>query len=69
MSNLKEYVKTLKYMVIDEKKIVSFYQSLRKIASDIQVDSSTISKNLKQTGVAYCTSKHTMNTHYIKRLF
>lgn len=66
--SLREYVASLKYMVIDKEKKVSFYQSLRKIAIDIKVDSSTISRNIKESGNGYCTSKHNNQEYYIKRL-
>ena len=43
-SQMDRYVKSLKYLVVFPDKKTKFYKSLRKIAEDISVDYSTISR-------------------------
>ena len=65
---LQSYVKKMSYLVIHQNKTYSLYSSLRKIAIDIQVDPSTISKNLKNNDSCYCFSKKNNLLWYIRKI-
>ena len=68
MSTLYSYVEKIKYLVISQDKSPSLFTSLREIAREIQVDPSTISKNLKDVRSCYCQSKKTNNIFYICKI-
>ena len=68
MSELHSYVKKMKYLVIHHNQTNTLYSSLREIARDIQVDASTISKNLKNNDSCYCCSKNTNLLSYIRKI-
>ena len=68
MSELHSYVKKMKYLVIHHNQTTTLYSSLREIARDIQVDASTISKNLKNNDSCYCCSKNTNLLSYIRKI-
>ena len=68
MSELHSYVKKMKYLVIYQDNTYSLHTSLREIAKDIQVDPSTISKNLKNNDSCYCLSKNTNLLSYIRKI-
>ena len=53
MNDLQKYIKNIKYLVIHQDKTPILYSSLRAIANKIQVDPSTISKNLKNNNEYY----------------
>ena len=65
---LHSYVDKMKYLVIYQDRSSLLYHSLRDIAKDIKVDSSTISKNLKNNNFCYCSSKKTNLLFYIQKL-
>ena len=52
-----QYAKTIKYITIFPDKTIKFYSSLRKIAEDICVDHTTISKRLGETNPCICQSQ------------
>lgn len=56
-SQMDIYVKSLKYLVVFPDKTTTFYKSLRKIAEDISVDYSTISRRLNEENPCICISK------------
>ena len=56
-SQMDRYVKSLKYLVVFPDKKTKFYKSLRKIAEDISVDYSTISRRLNEQNPCICISK------------
>ena len=56
-SQMDRYVKSLKYLVVFPDKTTKFYKSLRKIAEDISVDYSTISRRLNEQNPCICISK------------
>lgn len=68
--NMERYVKSYKYLVIKADRSVELYQSLRRIQKDILVDSSTISKKMKENGGDHCicVSKPMNYVFYIKKL-
>lgn len=68
MSELHLYVKKMKYLVIHHNQTNTLYSSLREIARDIQIDASTISKNLKNNNSCYCHSKNTNLVSYIRKI-
>ena len=49
----------MKYVVICEDKTCDLFPSLREISKKIHINYSTISKNLKDEGKCFCTSKIT----------
>ena len=65
---LHSYVNKMKYLVIYPNKTYFLYSSLRKIGTDIEIDSSTISKNLKDDGYCYCFSRNTNLLYYIRKI-
>ena len=56
-SQMDRYLKSLKYLVVFPDKTTKFYKSLRKIAEDISVDYSTISRRLNEENPCICISK------------
>tara|TARA_Y100000593_G_scaffold49333_1_gene92952 strand:- start:319 stop:573 length:255 start_codon:yes stop_codon:yes gene_type:complete len=68
--DMERYVKSYKYLVIKADRSVELYQSLRRIQKDILVDSSTISKKMKENGGDHCicVSKPMNYVFYIKKL-
>lgn len=68
--DMEKYVKSYKYLVIKADTSVELYQSLRRIQKDILVDSSTISKKMKENGGDHCicVSKPMNYVFYIKKL-
>lgn len=68
--DMERYVKSYKYLVIKADRSVELYQSLRRIQKDILVDSSTISKRMKENGGDHCicVSKPMNYVFYIKKL-
>jgi len=68
--DMERYVKSYKYLVIKADRSVELYQSLRRIQKDILVDSSTISKKMKENGGDHCIcmSKPMNYVFYIKKL-
>jgi hypothetical protein len=66
MDNFVDLIQNYKYLVIGNDNTCNVYKSLRDISNDINVDYSTISKNLNDTGI--CTSKETKNHYYIKKI-
>lgn len=68
--NMERYVKSYKYLVIKSDRSIELYQSLRRIQKDILVDSSTISKKMKENGGDHCicVSKPMNYVFYIKKL-
>jgi NADH/NAD ratio-sensing transcriptional regulator Rex len=57
----------IKYIVIENSKMITSYQSLRDISAAIKVDSSTISKKLSRTGECFCKSKSTNKEYFIQK--
>jgi hypothetical protein len=64
-----KYFETLNYMVVYPDKTIKYYKSLRKIRSDIFVDSSTISKKLNENeGSCFVTCRINDYIYFIKKL-
>jgi len=64
-----KYLETLNYMVVYPDKTIKYYKSLRKIRSDIFVDSSTISKKLNENeGSCFVTCRINDYIYFIKKL-
>jgi hypothetical protein len=63
-----DFYKTIKYLVISPDKTISHHTSLRKIAIDIGVDFTTISKHLGEKNPCICSSKNGGYSFLIKRL-
>jgi hypothetical protein len=57
ITQMNRYVTSLKYLVVFPDKTIKFYKSLRKIAEDISVDYSTISRRLSEENPCICSSK------------
>tara|TARA_B100001287_G_scaffold254000_1_gene237105 strand:- start:376 stop:585 length:210 start_codon:yes stop_codon:yes gene_type:complete len=68
MEELKKYVEDYKYFVIDHEGNYTAHSSLRKMATALSVDHTTISKKLKEDGHYYFVSKKTKNPFYITKL-
>tara|TARA_Y100001970_G_scaffold197655_1_gene240438 strand:+ start:1753 stop:1986 length:234 start_codon:yes stop_codon:yes gene_type:complete len=65
----KKYLETLNYMVVYPDKTIKYYKSLRKIRSEIFVDSSTISKKLNENeGSCFVTCRINDYIYFIKKL-
>jgi len=64
------HIKTIKYLVIYPDKTRHFFKSLRKIAKDICVDSSTISKKMAETNndSCICTARGSGFIFWIKKI-
>lgn len=62
------YLNTLNYLVIYPDKTTKFYKSLRDIMGDIYVDSSTISKKLKDSNNCYVISRVNNFMYYIRKM-
>lgn len=63
-----QYVKTIKYMVVFPDKTIKHYKSLRKIAEDICVDYTTISKRLGENNPCFCQSQNEGYIFLIRKL-
>ena len=64
-----KYLETLNYMVVYPDKTIKYYKSLRKIRSDIFVDSSTISKKLNENeGSCFVTCRINDYIYFIKKI-
>jgi len=64
-----EFVKKkMKYLVIFPDQTPHFYKSLREIATNISVDSSTISKKLDHSDSCVCTARGSDYIFWIKKL-
>jgi len=57
----------IKYIIFEDYKNITSYQSLRDISAAIKVDSSTISKKLSKTGECFCKSKSTNKEYFIQK--
>ena len=68
MDDLKKYVEDYKYLTIDDEGEYMIHSSLRKMATTLSADYSTISKKLKESGYYYCINKETQKRIYIKKL-
>ena len=68
MDDLKKYVEEYKYLTINHEGEYTIHTSLRKMASSLSSDYSTISKKLKENGQYYCINKETQKPVYIKKL-
>jgi len=70
MDEFQEQIKSIHYIALSNNGACETYSSLRTMATNIQVDFSTISKKLKSNdGIyCYCTSKETRIIYYIKRI-
>ena len=69
MDEFQKQIETLHYIALSNDGTCNTYSSLRTMATNIQVDFSTISKKLKSNdGICYCTSKETRIIYYIKRI-
>ena len=69
MEIFSDYIKKMKYVVICEDKTCDLFPSLREISKKIHINYSTISKNLKDEGKCFCTSKITKKQYYIYKLY
>ena len=67
-STMKEYINKNNYMVIFPDKKVELFSSLRKIQEAISIDSSTISKKLKNQDFNYFQAKGCEFIFYIRKL-
>lgn len=67
-SKMKDFVKKNNYLVVFPDKKVELYSSLRKIQQEICIDSSTISKKLKNQNQNYFTPKGSDYVFYIVKL-
>ena len=63
-----DYIKKIKYVVVSENKTCELFTSLRQISKKTDINFSTISKNLKDEGKCFCTSKITKKQYYIYKL-
>ena len=54
---MQQYARTIKYLTIFPDKTIKFYTALRKIADDICVDYTTISKRLGENNPCICQSR------------
>jgi hypothetical protein len=65
---MKDYIKKNSYIVIFPDQKVELFSSLRKIQNAISVDSSTISKKLKENDFNYFKAKGSEFVFFIKKL-
>ncbi len=65
---MEDYIKKNNYMVIFPDKKVELFSSLRKIQNAISIDSSTISKKLKEKDSNYFKAKGSDFIFFIKKL-
>ena len=68
MEDLQRFVDDYKYLIIDHEGNHFIHNSLRKMASILSVDHTTISKKLKEAGNCYCINKETKQPVYIVKL-
>ena len=62
------HIKNIKYLVIYPDKTRHFYKSLRKIGSEICVDSSTISKKMQGKDSCTCVARGSGFIFWIKKI-
>ena len=67
-TQVKEYINKYSYMVIFPDKKVELFSSLRNIQDAISIDSSTISKKLKEKGYNYFMAKGSGYVFFIHKL-
>ena len=65
---MEEYITKMKYLVISENKSCELFSTLREISKKININFSTISKNLKETGKCFSISKTTKKKYFIYKL-
>jgi hypothetical protein len=65
---LMEFIQDNNYLLINGDEEISIYNSLRKLASDIGVHSSGISKKLKTSNYCICVPKNSTDVYYIHNL-
>lgn len=65
---LMEYLQNHRYLLIDKNKQVTIYESIRKMASDINVSPSSICKKLKSSNYCMCVPKKSTDVFYIQHL-
>ena len=65
---MKEYIRKNSYIVIFPDKKIELFSSLRKIQNAISIDSSTISKKLKEKDSNYFKAKGSDFVFFIKKL-
>ena len=65
---MEDYIKKNNYMVIFPDKKIELFSSLRKIQNAISIDSSTISKKLKEKDSNYFKAKGSDFIFFIKKL-
>ena len=63
-----QYAYSIKYMIIFPDKSVNHYSSLRKIAEDICIDHTTISKKLGENNPCICKSQNNNYIFHIRKL-
>jgi len=63
-----DFDRTIKYLVISQDKSIMYYTALRKIAIDIGVDYTTISKHLGEKNPCICSSKNGGYSFLIRKL-
>ena len=68
-SQMKKFARTMRYIVIFPDRAVKFYSSQRKVADDISVDFTTISRKLSQENPTICTSKLNNYIFHIQKLY
>lgn len=62
------YSRTIKYLTIFPDKTIKYYTALRKIADDICVDHTTISKRLGENNPCICQSRSEGYIFLVRRL-
>jgi len=67
-SHVRDYINKHSYMVIFPDKKVELFSSLRNIQDAISIDSSTISKKLKDKGYNYFMAKGSGYVFFIHKL-
>jgi hypothetical protein len=63
-----QFAKSVKYLTIFPDKTIKHYPSLRKIAEDICVDYTTISKKLAENNPCLCQSQNEGYIFFIRKL-
>ena len=62
------YARTIKYLTIFPDKTIKYYTALRKIADDICIDYTTISKRLGENNPCICQSRNEGYIFLIRKL-
>ncbi len=65
---MSRFAKTIKYLTVFPDKTIKHYPSLRKIAEDICVDHTTISKKLGESNPCLCQSQNEGYIFLIRKL-